>query len=103
MSWAAVIALCGAAYALKALGTVAARRAPGAAASGRLDVLVVPVIAGLIVVQTLGEGRDLVLDARVPALLVAAVLVWRRAPLLVVVAAAGLTAAALHAAGLGAT
>jgi hypothetical protein len=103
MSWAAVIALCGAAYALKALGTVAARRAPGAAASGRLDVLVVPVIAGLIVVQTLGEGRDLVLDARVPALLVAAVLVWRRAPLLVVVVAAGLTAAALHAAGLGAT
>jgi hypothetical protein len=104
MSWAAVIALCGAAYALKAVGTVAARRAPGAAASGgRLDVLVVPVIAGLIVVQTLGDGRDLVLDARVPALLVAAVLVWRRAPLLVVVAAAGLTAAALHAAGLGAT
>ena len=101
MSWVAVIALCGAAYALKAVGTVAARRTPdGPAAGGRLDVLVVPVIAGLIVVQTLGEGRHVVLDARLPALLVAALLVWRRAPMLVVVVAVGLTAALLHAAGL---
>lgn len=101
MSWAAVLALCGAAYALKAVGAVAASRAPeGAASGGRLEVLVVPVIAGLIAVQTLGEGRALVLDARLPAVLVAAVLVWRRAPLLVVVLAAGATAAALRHAGL---
>jgi hypothetical protein len=61
---------------------------------------VVPVIAGLVVAQTLGDGRELVLDARLPALAVAAVLVWRRAPLLVVVLGAAATAAALHAAGL---
>jgi hypothetical protein len=101
MSWAAVGALCGAAYALKILGTIAASRAPdGATAGGRLDTLVIPVIAGLIAVQTLAQGRHLVIDARLPALLVAAALVWRRAPLLVVVLAAGGTAAVLHHAGL---
>ena len=36
------------------------------------------------------------LDARLPAVLVAGVLVWRRAPLLVVVLAAGGTAALLR-------
>jgi hypothetical protein len=101
MSWTAVIALCAAAYALKAAGAVAAGRAPErAAAGGRLDLLVVPVIAALIVVQTIGQGRDVVLDARLPAVLVAAALVWLRAPLLVVVIAAGGTAALLRAAGL---
>ncbi|MEA2275805.1 MAG: hypothetical protein QOC78_765 [Solirubrobacteraceae bacterium] len=101
MSWAAVIALCGAAYALKIAGTIAGSRAPGRAAAGRrLDVLVIPVIAGLIAVQTLGQGRDVALDARLPALLVAAGLIWRKAPLLVVVIAAGATAALMHHAGL---
>lgn len=102
MSWGAVLALCGAAYALKAAGVLLAARA--AAGDGRtggaLELLVVPVVAGLIVVQTLGEGQALVVDGRLPAVLVAAVLVWRRAPLLLVVGAAGLTAAALYHAGL---
>jgi hypothetical protein len=63
-------------------------------------MLVSPVIAGLMVVQTLGDGRHVVVDARVPAMLVAAALVWRRAPLIVVVVAAGATAALLRLAGL---
>ncbi len=100
MSWAAVAVLCGAAYALKALGALAARGERTDEGGGPLDGLVVPVIAGLLVVQTVGEGRALVLDARLPALLVAAVLVWRGAPLLLVVTAAAGTAALLHAAGL---
>lgn len=101
MSWAAVLALCGAAYALKLVGAVAAGRVEGGSSAGaRLDVLVVPVIAGLIAVQTLGDGHDVVLDARAPALAVAAVLIWRKAPLLLVVVAAGATAALLRAAGL---
>ena len=93
MTWAAVLALCAAAYALKLLGALAGRAPDGAAGGGRLDGLIVPVLAGLIVVQTLGADRDVVLDARLPAVLVAGVLVWRRAPLLVVVLAAGGTAA----------
>lgn len=101
MSWTAVLVLCAAAYALKAAGAVAATRAPmGGALTARLDVLVVPVIAGLIAVQTLGDGKALVLDGRAPALLVAAVLIWRRVPLLLVAVAAGGTAASLHALGI---
>lgn len=96
MSWAAVLALCAAAYGLKALGAFAAARAPSIGAAGELDVLVVPVIAGLIVVQTVGSGQGIVIDARLAGLGVAALLIWRRVPLLAVVLAAGVTAALLY-------
>ena len=100
MSWAAVLALSGAAYALKALGVLLAGRVDAETATRwSLEVLVVPVLAALILVQTLDGGERIVLDARLPALLVAAVLVWRRAPLLLVVGAAGATAALLRLAG----
>jgi branched-subunit amino acid transport protein len=92
-----VLALCLSAYALKALGVVLAGRIPPRAlAGGALDVVVVPVIAALIVVQTLDGGREIAIDARLPALLVAAVLIWRRAPILVIVLAAGAVAALLR-------
>jgi hypothetical protein len=101
VSWLAVLALGAAAYGLKLAGAVAAGRATErTGGSAQLEVVVVPVLAGLIVVQTLGEGRDLVLDARLPAVALAALLVWRRVPLLMVVLAAGATAALLHHAGL---
>ncbi len=101
MSWGAVLALCAAAYALKALGFVLADRVDAdTAARWPLEVVVVPVLAALILVQTLDGGQRLVLDARLPALLVAALLVWRRAPLVVVVLAAGATAALLRLFGL---
>ena len=64
-----------------------------------LDLVAVPLLAALIVTQTVGTGQRLVLDARLPALAVAAVLVWRRAPFLVVVLAAAATAALLRALG----
>ena len=100
MSWAAVLALCAAAYAFKLAGVALAGRS-SAAGEDRLplELLVVPVLAALIVVQTLDDGRELVLDARAPAVLVAAVLVWRRVPLLAVVVASGATAAGLRALG----
>jgi branched chain amino acid efflux pump len=56
-----------------------------------------PLLAALIGIQSLGDGHRLVLDARMPALGVAAVLVWRRAPFLAVVLAAAATAALLRA------
>jgi branched chain amino acid efflux pump len=88
------------AYALKAVGpVVAGGRQLGPRARGTLDLVAVPLLAALILVQTLGDGRRLVVDARVPALAVAAVLVWRRAPFLVVVLAAAGTAALLRALG----
>lgn len=97
MSWWAVLALCLSAYALKALGIVLADRIPRSALTGgALDVVVVPVIAALIVVQTLDGGREIAIDARLPALGVAAVLIWRKAPILVIVLAAGAAAALLR-------
>jgi hypothetical protein len=101
MSWTGVLALCAAAYALKAMGVFAAGRASHDVKSRpHLELLVVPVLAALIVVQTIGAERAIVIDARLAAVAVAAVLVWRRAPILLVVIAAGGTAAGLRAIGL---
>lgn len=97
MSWWAVGALCGGAYLLKLLGFVLADRVSAArVADGSLTLLVVPVLAALILIGTFDGGGRLTLDARAGALAVAAVLVWRRAPLLLVVLAAGATAALLR-------
>jgi branched chain amino acid efflux pump len=98
MTWTALIALCAISYALKASGPVLAgglRLGPGVRQA--LDLVAVPLLAALILVQTVSDGNRLVLDARVPALAVAAILVWRRAPFLVVVLAAAATAALLRA------
>ena len=99
MSWAAELAQCAAAYAFKLAGVALAGRSAAGEDRLPLELLVVPVLAALIVVQTLDDGRELVLDARAPAVLVAAVLVWRRVPLLAVVVASGATAAGLRALG----
>ena len=98
MSWAALLTLAAAAYTLKALGPVfTGRRAIGPDLRMVLDVVAVPLLAALILVQTLDGGERIVLDARLPALGVAALLVWRRAPFLCVVLAAAATAALLRA------
>lgn len=97
MSWAAILALGGGAYVLKALGPVViGRRQLPAGALEVLELLSIPLLAALVAVQTLNGGQRLVLDARAAALAVAAVLVWRRAPFLVVVLAAASTAALLR-------
>lgn len=68
----------------------------GARTQRAIDQVTVALLAALIVVQTLGEGQGIVVDARVPALAVAAVLLVVRAPFLVVVAAAASVAALLR-------
>jgi branched-subunit amino acid transport protein len=100
MSWAALLGLAGAAYALKALGPVLiGDRAVSPGLSEVLALLSVPLLAALVFVQTLDGGERIVFDARLPALAVAGVLVWRKAPFLVVVVAAAATAALIRAAG----
>lgn len=100
MSWTVLLALGAASYALKAAGPIlAGGRELGPQLRQVLDLVAVPLLAALILVQTLGDGHRLALDPRVPALAVAAVLVWRRAPFLVVVLAAAGTAALLRALG----
>jgi branched-subunit amino acid transport protein len=98
VTWTALLALSAVSYALKASGPVlAGGRRLGPQIHQTLDLVAVPLLAALILVQTVGDGHRLVLDARVPALAVAAILVWRRAPFLVVVLAAAATAAFLRA------
>ncbi len=61
----------------------------------------VALLSALVSVQTFATGRALAIDARVAALAVAAVLLWRRAPFIVVVAAAAGVAAGIRALGWG--
>lgn len=66
-----------------------------------IDLLTVALLAALVVVQTLGAGQAIMVDARVPAVLVAAGLLALRAPFLVVVVAAAAVAAGLRWLGWG--
>jgi branched-subunit amino acid transport protein len=100
MSWTVLIALCVISYALKAVGPMfAGGRDLNPGTRQVLDMVPVPLLAALILVQTLSVGHRLVIDARLPALAVAAILVWKQAPFVVVVLAAAATAALLRAAG----
>ncbi|MCW2928531.1 MAG: AzlD protein [Thermoleophilia bacterium] len=98
MSWFAILGLALATYLQKAVGPIlAARWMPGPRAASLLTLLAVPVLAGLIVVQTVGDGRELTLDARLPAVLMAMVAVWRGAPFMVTVGLAAVVAAGIRA------
>jgi hypothetical protein len=60
-----------------------------------VELLASALLAALVVVETFGLGRSLVLDARVLGAAFAALAVWRRAPMVVVVlGAAAVTAIA---------
>lgn len=66
--------------------------------TGVMALLAPTLLAALIVTNTFATGRDLVIDPRAAGLLVALVAVLARAPVLVVILAAAVTAAALRAA-----
>ncbi len=57
------------------------------------------VVMAVIVQLTLAKGRDLVIDERLAGMIVAAALVWRRAPFIVVVISAAIVTAGLRALG----
>jgi len=95
--WTAVLAASVLCAALKAFGYLLPATWLQAARPARIaDLLTVALLSALVVVQTLGAGASVVIDARLPAVGVAAVLLWARAPFLVVVAAAAITAALLR-------
>jgi len=63
------------------------------AAARVADLLTIALLAALAAVQTFGAGEEIVVDARVPAVIVAIALFALRVPfILVVVAAAGVAA-----------
>ncbi|WP_350346788.1 AzlD domain-containing protein [Agromyces sp. G08B096] len=61
------------------------------------DLLTVALLAALIAVQTFGAGQALVVDARLPAVIVAAALYALRVPFVVVVFVAAGVAAGIRA------
>lgn len=87
-------------FLLKLTGYVVPRRLLDNARVARVTTLIpVAMLASLVVVQTVGAGQAVVIDARVAGVAVAAVALVLRAPFLVVVVLAGVTAAALRAIG----
>ena len=61
----------------------------------------VALLAGLVAQQTLDGGHRLVIDARLAALAVAALALWRKAPFILVIILAAATAAGLRYLGWG--
>lgn len=95
--WSAIALASVICLALKVTGYLVPTRLLEAPRPARIaDLLTVALLAALVAVQTLGVGQEIVVDARVPAILVAAGLLMLRAPFLVVVVAAAAVAAALR-------
>jgi branched-subunit amino acid transport protein len=93
-TWIVVVTVGVATIAIKALGPVllGGRQLPERV-TGVVELLAPALLSALVATQVLAVGRSLVIDERLLGLGVAAVLLWRRAPVIVViVAAAGVTA-----------
>ena len=96
--WALVLATIAGCYLLKLAGYLVPARVLDHPRMRRVvELLPVALLAALVVVEALANGRHLEFDGpRLAGFAVGAVAVWRRAPFLVVVVAAGLTAALLR-------
>jgi branched-subunit amino acid transport protein len=97
VSWL-VIAVVGAlTMAFKAAGPVllGTRELPDRVASV-VEVLAPAMLAALVVTQTVGGDRELVVDERLAGVAAGAVAVWLRAPLLAVMLVAAATAALIR-------
>ena len=95
--WTAVVVASILCVALKTLGYLVPPRVLDAPRPARIaDLLTVALLAALVAVQTLGDGQAIMVDARIPAVLVAAGLLLMRAPFLVVVISAALVAGLLR-------
>jgi len=100
-AWIAVAGVGAATVALKGAGPLLlARRALPGSLAALMPLLAPCLLAALVVSQTVGDGRALVVDARLAGVAAAAVALLLRAPLLVVLGAAAVVAAASRALGL---
>ena len=99
--WITVAGLCVATALIKAFGPLVfgGRDLPGVLARA-IPLLAPALLAALVVTETVGgTGRSLVIDARLGGLVVAAIAIWRRLPLAVVVLCAAAATALLRAVG----
>ncbi len=98
--WPAVLLASVGCFLLKLTGYVIPRRLLDDPRVSRVTTLIpVAMLASLVVVQTVGAGQAVVIDARVAGVAVATVALLLRAPFLLVVVLAGVSAAALRATG----
>lgn len=84
--WIMIAALALSTAALKVAGPLALGGRPlPVRALDVVELLASALLAALVVVETFGKGGSLTIDARVVGAVFAAVAVWRRAPMIVVV------------------
>ena len=97
MSWLVIAVVGVVTIAFKASGPVllGKRELPARVASV-VEVLAPAMLAALVVTQTVGGDRELVIDERLAGVVVGGIAVWLRAPLLVVMAVAAVTAALIR-------
>lgn len=93
-----LVALAAGTYLLKAAGPLALGGRPLPLAVGALaERIPAALLASLVVVSSIADGRELVADARIPGVLAAAVALRLRAPFVVVVLVAVATTAGVRA------
>jgi branched-subunit amino acid transport protein len=87
MTWAAVLTLAAGAYLFKVVGlvVVGARPLPERL-RGALALIPAALLSALIITNTVTAGQHLVVDARVPGVLAAALAAWRKLPFPAVIA-----------------
>lgn len=99
--WFWILVACAAAFLTKLLGYLVPRKWLTNARIARVaGTLTIGLLASLTVANTVATGQDLVLDARLGALVAAAIALWFRAPFLVVVIVGAAAAAGLRLLGL---
>lgn len=93
-TWLAILIGSVAVYSWKLLGFLIPERALSNPRVARIaSLMTVALLAALVGVQTFATKSGLLIDARLPAVLLAGILAWRKVPfILIVVIAAGLAA-----------
>ncbi|MDR9395893.1 AzlD domain-containing protein [Pontimonas sp.] len=95
--WWSVIAASLLVFALKFAGYLVPQKVvAGPVVSRVAGVVTIALLSSLVASQTLAGDGGIVLDARIPAVAVAGLLLWFRAPFIVVIVAAALVAAGLR-------
>lgn len=98
--WQIILVASIAVLAIKLLGYLVPERVLQTPTAARTANLVtVALLSALIVVQTIGSGQGILIDARLPAIVAAAGLFALRMPFIVVIIAAAAVAAGLRALG----
>jgi branched-subunit amino acid transport protein len=97
VTWLVIVVVGAVTLAFKASGPVLlGQRELPPRVNSVVEMLAPAMLAALVVTQTLGGNRELVLDERLAGVLVGAVAIWLRAPLVVVMAVAAATAALIR-------